>query len=466
MAEPSVRKRIWGWWFFDWASQPYHTVLLTFIFGPFFAQIASRYFTDQGLDEQAADAWAQSYWSWTLTATGLIVALGGPVMGALADTSGRRLPWIAVFSVMTVVGAALLWTTNPDGSNLIWALAFFGFGFLGAEFALIFTNAQLPGLGTRDEIGKISGSGFAFGYTGGLIALAILLVFFVAQPGGRTIAGLVPVFGLDPDAREGTRAAGPFVALWFAVFMVPYFLWVREVRDTARRASWGAAMAQLGGSIRGLRRRPSLFAYLGGSMFYRDALNGLYAFGGTYAALVLNWEITVIGIFGIVSGLAAAGFSQIGGLADRRFGPKPVIVVAILGLIGVCVVAASMSREVFFGIPLAPGSTLPDAVFFGCGMLIGGLGGVLQAASRSLMVRHAEPSTATEAFGLYGLSGRATAFLAPALIGAVTAATGNARYGVIPLIFLFLVGLLLLRWVEAGGDRAEPWAEEQAPSPS
>ncbi len=458
MAEPSLRKRVWGWYFFDWAAQPYYTVLLTFIFGPFFASIASAYFMGEGLDEQTADAWAQAYWSWTLTATGLMVAVGGPIMGALADTAGRRMPWIIAFSVMTVVGAAALWTVQPDGSNMFWALIFFGLGFIGAEFALIFTNAQLPSLGTPREIGKISGSGFAFGYTGGLIALAILLVFFVEQENGRTLVGLSPVFGLNAELREGTRAAGPFVALWFLVFMFPYFLWVREVRETRRRPSWSAAMASLGGSIRGLPHRPSLLSYLGGSMFYRDALNGLYGFGGTYALLVLNWEITQVGIFGIVSGLAAAVFSQIGGLFDRRFGPKPVIVFCILVLMVVCATIASMSREAVFGVAISADSTIPDTLFFGCGVLIGGLGGVLQAASRTLMARHAEPSTATESFGLYGLSGRATAFLAPSLIGFVTAATGNARLGVVPLIFLFLIGLILLRWVYADGDRAEQWA--------
>ncbi len=466
MAEPSLKQRVWGWYFFDWASQPYYTVLLTFIFAPYFASIASAYFMGQGLDEQTADAWAQSYWSWTLTAAGLIVGLGGPILGALADTAGRRMPWIVVFSLMTVTGAAALWTVQPDGSNMFWGLIIFALGFIGAEFALIFTNAQLPSLGTPKEIGKISGSGFAFGYTGGLIALVVLLVFFVAQPSGLTLAGLRPLFGLDPDLKEGTRAAGPIVALWFVVFMVPYFLWVREVRTTAKRHSWSEAMANLAGSIRGLVDRPSLFAYLGGSMFYRDALNGLYAFGGTYAFLVLDWSIPQVGLFGIISVLAAAGFSQIGGLFDRRFGPTPVIIFCVLLLMAVCATIASMSREAVFGVAIAPDSTLPDAVFYGCGVLIGGLGGVLQAASRTLMARHADPETVTESFGLYGLSGRATAFLAPSLIGLVTAVTGNARFGVVPLIFLFLIGLVLLRWVHADGDRAEQWASQNTPSAS
>ena len=464
MAEPSLRKRIWGWYFFDWASQPYHTVLLTFIFGPFLASVAAEHYMALGLEEEAADARAQSIWAFTLTITGLIVGFGGPVMGALADTAGRRMPWIIAFSAMFAVGATGLWWTDPSGSNLYLALICFAIGFIGAEYALIFTNAQLPTLGTTEEIGKISGSGFAFGYVGGLVSLAILLVLFVEQANGKTIVGLSPILSLDPETREGTRAAGPFTALWFLIFMFPYFLWVREVRTETQRTSMGAALASLGKAIKGLTRRPSLAAYLGSSMLYRDALNGLYGFGGTYALLVLNWEITQVGIFGIISVLGAAFFSWLGGGLDKRFGPKPVIVATILGLMLVCLTIVNMTRESFYGIALAEGSSLPDTTFFICGVLIGGFGGVLQAASRSMMVRHTDPDAPTESFGLYGLSGRATAFLAPALIGSVTAITESARLGVAPLIFLFLLGLLLLPWVKPDGDRADTWDTGSQPS--
>mgnify|MGYP001813762812 FL=1 len=453
MTQPTATKRIWGWFFFDWASQPYHTILLTFIFGPFFADIATQHFMAQGMAEQGADARAQAIWSACLTVTGLLVGFGGPVLGAVSDTAERRMPWIVGFSALYIIGASALWWTNPDGSNLLWALIFFGIGFVGAEYALIFTNAQLPTLGSSEQIGRISGSGFAFGYAGGLLALALVLVFFVEQANGRTVAGLPPAFGLEAEAREGTRFTGPFAALWFAVFMVPYFLWVREVRSPAR-PSLKAALARLGRSLRSLPDRKSLATYLGASMLYRDGLNGLYGFGGTYALLVLNWEVTQVGVFGIVSILAAALFSWVGGRLDVRFGPKPVVIAAILGLILVCVVVLNMTRNSFFGVALGDASGLPDAVFFGCGVLIGGLGGVVQAASRTLMVRHADPAAPTESFGLYGLSGRATSFLAPAMIGAVTAATGDARLGVAPLIGLFTLGLVLLLWVKHDGDRA------------
>ncbi len=114
----SPKKRILGWYFFDWATQPYHTVLLTFVFGPFFAATATGYFAGTGLEEQAADAKAQSIWSLCLTITGLIVGFGGPIMGALADTSGRRMPWI-----VGVFGGLCRWrqralVDRPEGANL------------------------------------------------------------------------------------------------------------------------------------------------------------------------------------------------------------------------------------------------------------------------------------------------------------------------------------------------------------
>jgi UMF1 family MFS transporter len=353
---------------------------------------------------------------------------------------------------MYVVGAGALWWTDPDGSNMWWALTFFGIGFIGAEYALIFINSQLPSLGSAQETGNISGTGFAFGYAGGVISLIIMLVFFMEQPSGKTLAGLDPVFGLDPAEKQGTRFVGPFTALWFAVFMIPYFLWVRDPGPPRQGRGVGDALKLVKKSLLGLRDRISLTAYLGSSMFYRDALNGLYGFGGTYARLVLNWDIVLIGVFGIVGAISAAFFSWAGGKADRALGPKPVIISANWGLLLVCVVVVGMNREQIFGIPLREGSILPDAIFFGCGVLIGGLGGVLQAASRSMMVRHTDPRAPTENFGLYGLSGRATAFVAPALIGAVTAMSGSARIGVSPLIALFLLGLFLLRWVRADGE--------------
>ncbi|RMC35751.1 MFS transporter [Paracoccus alkanivorans] len=451
------RKRIWGWWFFDWASQPYHTLLVTFIFSIYFAEVAKRHFITLGDSTTLAGAHAQTLWGYGLSITGAVIAVLAPILGAIADTSGKRMPWIWLFSTFYVVGAAGSWYLMPEQPALIRAVTLFGIGMIGVEFATIFTNALLPGLAPRDEIGRLSGSGFAFGYLGGVVSLAVMLALFAETPGGKTLAGLDPLFGLDPGQREGTRFVGPFTALWYILFMIPFFLWVREPRGPRRPIRIGVALRDLWTLIRSLRHRHSLASWLVSSMLSRDALNALYGFGGVYAGTVLGWPVFLAGVFGVVSAVSASLISWLGGRADRRWGPKPVVIACILMLTGVTITLVGMSRESLFGIPVAATPLiaslgLPDVIFFICGALIGGAGGALQASSRSLMVRHTTEQRATEGFGLYALSGKATAFLAPFLIATVTDLTGNQRIGISPLILMFLLALILLVWVKPEGE--------------
>lgn len=269
------------------------------------------------------------------------------------------------------------------------------------------------------------------------------------------MAGIAPIFGLDPALREGTRFVGPFTAIWYVLFMVPFALWVREAPGQGRPLRLRAAMGELGRLLASLPSRGSLLSWLISSMLSRDALNGLYLFGGVYAGTVLGWSVLMSGAFGIVSVISAAAISWLGGKADRRHGPKPVVIAAILMLTLVCVIVIGMDRDSIFGIPLGPGSKLPDVVFFLCGALIGGAGGAMQAASRTLTVRHTSEERATEIFGLYALSGKATAFMAPLAIAIVTDLTGSPSLGVSPLIVIFLLALVLLGWVKPTGE-AQP----------
>ena len=366
------------------------------------------------------------------------------------------MPWILFFSVIYVVASAMLWGLTPDGANLLWMLFIFYVGFFAAESALNFVNAILPSLGNEKEIGRISGSGAAFGYWGGVVSLFIMLLFFAEGDTGVTFLGIQPLFGLDPELREGTRFVGPFIAIWFIIFMVPFFMWVRDDPKVAsERPTMRTVLANLWATLQSVYKRKSLMNFLIGSMVYRDALNALYAFGGVYAALVLDWHTMQIGIFGIIAAIAAAVVTWIGGLCDQKYGPKPVITVAILTLIAVCTIIVGMNRDHLFMMTLPEGSSLPDMIFYICGAAIGGAGGALYSASRSLMVRHTHPERPAEAFGLFALTGKATAFLAPALITLFTVISGNTQIGFIPVIILFLIGLIMLRWVNKDGDRAE-----------
>ncbi|MFO6466155.1 MFS transporter [Jannaschia sp. KMU-145] len=439
----ALRKRVRGWMMFDFASQPYNTLLLTFIFGPYFATVVG--------DPVAA----QSMWGFAIGFAGLAIALLAPVLGALADASGRHLGWIWFFSGLYILGAAALWWAVPDADGVTLILVAFCLGLIGMEFATIFTNAMLPTLGPRDEIGRISGSGWALGYVGGVIALVIMLLLFAENASGVTLLGQPPLFGLDPETREGTRFVGPFTAIWYAVFMIPFFLWVRPVRRAAVQGiPLGRALRALGDTLRRLPETPGFTAYLGASMFYRDALNGLYTFGGIYAVGVLGWSVIDVGVFGILAAVTGAIFAWIGGRLDRARGPKPVIVGCVLALLLATVAVVTVSPTSVLGLPVAEGSSLPTTAFYVIGAVIGAAGGSLQASSRTMLVRQANPDRITEGFGLYALAGKATAFLAPFLIGWVTLASGSQQLGILPIAGLFIGGLILLLWVKPEGEAA------------
>ncbi len=442
MADTSLRKRIWGWFFFDWASQPYNTLLLTFIFGPYVKDVMG-----DGTSAQAA-------WGFGIAAAGIVIAILAPILGAIADTGGNRLRFIWGFSALYVLGSSMLWFTDPVDFNLYSTLFFFAIGLIGMEFATIFTNSMLPDLGPREEIGRISGNGWAFGYLGGLITLVIMLTLLAEnKTTGTTLIGIDPLFGLNAEAREGTRAVGPLTALWYVIFMVPFFLWVRDPRQhPAPKGAVRKALHQLWKTITSLPNHPSRFAYLGSSMFYRDALNGMYTFGGIYAAGVLGWSVVDVGVFGILAIISGAVFAMIGGHLDDHFGPKPVITTCVWILMGVGIGIIMIRPDSLFGIALPAGSNLPNIAFYIFGATIGAAGGVIQSASRTMMVRQADPERMTEAFGLYALSGKATSFLAPLSIGIVTTLTGSQSLGITPLIGLFVIGLVLLRWVQPDGD--------------
>ncbi|RLL63808.1 MFS transporter [Paenirhodobacter hankyongi] len=437
----TTRKRIWGWWFFDWASQPYNTLLITFIFAPFMEDLLGSGST------------AQTVWGYGVGLAGIVIALASPFLGAIADRSGRRMPFIWLFSLMYVGGAWGLWYSVPGSFSLLLVMTSFAIGMIGMEFATTFTNAMLPDLATREEMGKVSGSGWAFGYVGGMLSLIVMLGFLQVNPNtGHTMIGLPPMFGLDLAAREDTRIVGPLTAVWYAVFMIPFFLWVREPRrpgavpvTRAVREAW----PELRTTLKTLPAERSLFAYLVSSMFYRDALNGIYTFGGLYAKGVLNWSITMIGIFGILGTITGAIFAWLGGKADDRFGPKAVIVFNLVVLTAVVVAVVFISRESVWGIAVGPDSHLPDIAFYAMGGLIGAAGGALQSASRTMLVRQANPAKMTESFGLYALTGKATAFIAPLSIGVMTQLTDNQSIGITPIIVLFVLGLVLLGWVKS-----------------
>ena len=458
MDKRKSRRSIFGWMMFDWATQPYSTLLLTFIFAPYFAEIVTNKKINLGLSEQAAAADAQSLWGIFLAISGLLIAVCAPIFGVIADNSRSHIKFICYFSVCYFVGASGLWFATPDTLNVILILTLFSLGLFGMELATILTNAFLPTLAPLEKLGRISGSGWAIGYVGGLVAIIIALLFFAENGNGVTILGRPPALGLNPDLREGTRAIGPLTAIWFAFFMIPFFLYVRSPPTKSPKPSihlFTAIMMVLD-TIQKLRENRSLFTYFVSSMFYRDALNGIYSFGGIYAYGVLGWSVTDIGVFGILALISGALFSWVGGIADSKFGSKKVIQLSIFTLIATTFSIVMITPDSIFGITFSRNEILgtlsrSDCAFYFCGIILGAAGGIVQSASRTMLVFQADRSKITEAFGLYAFSGKATAFLAPLLVSLFTYVFQSQRIGVLPIIGLFVIGLILLTLVNEKG---------------
>jgi UMF1 family MFS transporter len=437
------RSAVISWIFFDWAAQPYFTLITTFVFAPYFAtHVASD------------PASGQSLWGFATAAAGLLIALLSPVLGAIADASGRRKPWIAAFGALLVVGASLMWFGKPGDPGVIVPLLFaYGLATIGAEFATVFNNAMMPTLVPPDQIGRLSGTGWATGYVGGILSLILVLGFLAASPDtGRTLFGFTPLFGLDPVTHQGDRISGPLTGIWFIVFVLPMFLLTpdyparRRIGDALREG-----MAGLRQTLAELPQQKSLAAFLLANMIYTDALVSLFAFGGIYAAGTFGWNTIQIGTFGIILAIAGTFGAWLGGKLDDKLGPKRVIAGSMLLLLFaiMAILLVDKDRILFIEVtPPVPGGALfaasAERAYLLLGCLIGAAGGPLQAASRTLLIRLAPQDRIAQYFGLFALTGKVTSFVGPLLIGAITAVTASQKAGMAVLVLFFVAGLALL----------------------
>lgn len=442
------RSAVIGWVLFDWAAQPYFTLITTFVFAPYFA-------THVAPDP----ATGQSLWGFATAAAGLIIALLSPVLGAIADAGGRRKPWIAAFGALLVIGSTLLWIGRPGDPNIILpVLLAFGVATIGAEFATVFNNAMMPTLVPPEKLGRLSGTGWATGYIGGIVSLVLVLGFLAANvETDKTLLGFSPLFGLDPATHQGDRITGPLTGLWFVIFVLPMFLLTPD--HAAKAPALGAVregLRELRETLTSLPRRPVMATFLIANMVYTDALIALFAFGGIYAAGTFGWQTIQIGSFGILLACSGTIGAWLGGKLDDRFGPKTVITGSMLILLTAIILILSIDRETLLFVikvaPPEPGEALfaapAEQAYLLLGFFIGLAAGPLQAASRTLLVRLAPRERITQYFGLFALSGKVTSFLAPLVVGIVTAITSNQKAGMAMLVLFFLAGLALLSRVQ------------------
>lgn len=417
--KPVKTSALWGWALYDWANSPFTTVIITFVF--------SAYFQQAIVGEEAR---GQALWGYTSAIAGILIAIGSPIFGAIADVGGRRKPWILVFSALCAAGSIALWWAAPGTESIAYTMAVVVVATVGFEFGIVFNNAMLPDLVDEKRLGRWSGWAWGLGYLGGLVAMLIALWLFVKPIGG--FEWVNPALGLDEDAKN-IRVVGPLVGVWFLLFLWPLFVFTPD-RPSAGLAAGEAirlGFRTIGHTLGHLPRYRNLTLFLIARMIYADGLATVFAIGGVYAAGVFGMELSEVIMFGLLlnvtAGLGAAAFAFL----DDKIGSKKTILVSLVGLVLSAALAVVATDVTLFWIA---GATL--------GIFVG----PAQSASRSMMARIAPKAMMTEFFGLYALTGKATAFLGPVLVALLTDATQNQRSGMVVILSFFVVGgLLLLR---------------------
>lgn len=410
------KRSVLSWALFDWANSAFPTIIITFVFATFFTE---------GIVSNTVKGTA--LWGYTMSISALAVAILSPIMGAVADKSGPRKPWLMFFMLLTVFSCYMLWLTKPDTSWILWALIFAGLGNFAFEAGMVFYNSMLPDISPARMWGRVSGYAWGAGYCGGLVCLLIALIGFIQTE--------TPWFGLEKADAENIRATTLLVGVWFLVFSIPLFIFTSDKTksESTLTSNIFNGLKSLIITFKKAKKNIEILKYLIARMIYTDGLNTLFAFGGIYAAGSFGFTLSEIILFGIAinltAGLGAALFASV----DDVIGPKKTILTSLLALsiLGICLVIVDSKT-----------------LFWAFGLALGIFVGPAQSASRSLMARLAPKESRAEMFGLYAFSGKATAFLGPAILGVVTDTLKSQRAGVATIIIFFVVGGIALYFIK------------------
>ncbi|KAA9395360.1 MFS transporter [Kocuria coralli] len=414
---PAPRKTLVSWYLYDVAISVIDALMITFVFTTYLTSSAfgTPEYTSQVLSIGTAIA-------------AVSIAVFAPLIGRLSDRSGRRSPGIAILTGVCVLATAACYFVAPAERMLLLGVILLSTANAAKELAAVDYYAVLPSIAEPDRVGRISGRGWAAGYIGSILATAFVLFGFVSP-------GFV---GLPTDDAVNVRAVALFCAVWCAAFAVPLVISLRRrERLLAPVQAAGTTKSGLLGPYREILAmvgqlwrtdRLALF-FLVASAVFRDGLSGIFTFGGVIAAGTFGFSLAEVMAFAIAGNLAAGAGALLGGQLDDRFGPKAVIVTALVWVI------AFASPLLFLD---------GHAVFWVCGLALCLAVGPAQASSRAYLARLTTEGTEGSLYGLYATTGRAVSFLAPGLFALSIYLFGAQRWGILGILSVVVLGLLLM----------------------
>lgn len=427
---PAGKKTIVAWAMWDMGSASFNAIMTTFVFTVY---LTSKSFGDP--------AHASSTLSAGLAIAGALIALLAPVTGQRADASGKRTFWLAFNTFVTAALMALCFFVAPSPDFLLLGVFLICAGNVVNEFAVVNYNALLPEFSTPQNVGRISGIGWASGYFGGIIALALVLLGFI---GMGTETGML---GIPAENSLNIRSVAVFAAVWCVVFSIPIIISLRR-RDSLvpavaapPRQSFVESYKELFRTLKRLyREAPQTLYFLIASAVFRDGLTGVFTFGGVLAAGTFGFSTTDVIIFAIAGNVVAGLGALIGGKMDDVVGPKNVIIFSLVGILVVCT-------------PLLFNQS--QALFWACGLALCAFVGPAQSASRTYLSRLTPKGQEGEIFGLYSTTGRATSFMAPALFTLFVTLLGAQIWGILGIMTVIGLGLALVFPLNKAPKRVE-----------
>ena len=445
-----------GWTLYEFAYGPFFITFVMFIFSPYFQLVLVG-------DEVRG----QALWGYTATIAGLLIAILSPLMGALNDSMGPRKPGIALFTGICLVALGFLWFARPELAFAVpLAMAAYIFAGVSAEVAGVFHNSMLPAIVSERRVGVLSGAGYALSYLGAVAAFAIWFVMFQSPE--------VPALGIEEGARQ--RIMAPFSALWLLVFIVPFFLFTKDLPRSGRstREAMAHGYEGLVKTLRSLSHYRNVATFMVARLIYYDGMMAIFTFVAVYAAGYFGWGPEKM-MFYAVAMLSVGFFSSLaGGALDDLIGSKRTLLISVFMFGFFLAVGLSITPDRVPWLPLDWHSNghdvpliggllqtlgfagLPERWYFACGILTTFFVGPALASSRTMLSRIIPPQKSAEFFGIYNLTGKLTAFLGPLAIGLTTDITGSQRAGMgVIFIFLFIGGALLFFVKEERAARAD-----------
>ncbi len=413
--------KIFIWTLFDFANTSYSIIVVTFIFAVYFKEVIAS-------NKPVGDL----LWSLGISISMIITAIISPVLGAIADYSSGKKRFLLFFTLICIVSTALMYFLNQG--DILYALILFILANIGFEAGLVFYDAILPELTQPKNYGRVSGYGFGMGYLGSLVVLMLAVSFI---------------------QRNLIKETFPLSAAFFLVFAAPLFF---VIHDTRKKIENKESFVKIGfgrviSTIKHLKYYKNLVVYLLAFFFYIEGVNTVIFFAGNYAKTTLNFSMTnLIYFFLIVQTTAILGAVVFGIISDSVGQKKTITVTLYIWLFTIFVAYLTSGTG---GIVKSLGEIFGTTVegfrqgsFYAVGLLSGTVIGATQSTSRSLMSKLTPFDKKTEFFGFYSLFGKSSAVLGPLVFGLVSYITGSQRYAILSIAFFFIVGMIILKYVE------------------